>query len=228
MSMKTNLIENEASFQVEGFTPGQDGSHYNQSEWTSWLTRYFPEFACLAPKAGSLLCEFFAGVHLTLSTYEPAISCPQIGFFEELDAMDAPIFYDSTNKMFHIQRRFLLKFAGYDMKTIYDVTRSDGERFFCGYCTDFFKLLGCEEADHTLFYNNPLFYNNHPQTRRLSNALSKRLAEAESVDIEYHALLWQLEVAQKSRMPRYTISLLEQKVERAKSVRRGRGLSLQV
>lgn len=117
---------------------------------------------------------------------------------------------NSGESLIMISRNFLNRAGELVADARSRLKRSDGEVEFDGCVDDYIFLRGVEEAHHAYFYSDTMPEFPDP------NAVP--LADYDAQEHELTGLSYQLEVAQRKRLPPETISFLEKRIATAKSV----------
>ncbi len=208
------------SFAVTAVLAPDDCLHFTPHHWYHWLSEYIPELGQDTEKAAILLCGLMFGVEITYRYRAKPKTSPRLGIADESPFQKSVVVYNDANHIILIKRSYLLQIARLKIELQTEIRRSTGELYFIGYLTDLMFLIGAEEADHSLFDDR--------EALRYPDPLSVSQDEADATNVEFHALVWVLQLARQRRMPYSTISLLEDRVGKAKAVRILQGLSLDI
>lgn len=196
--------------------------HIEDHPW-EYVVPYFRNYEGNAENTVIILSRFGEGIVITaqllkeegVSNYMP----PSIAIIDGDNAKSMSVEQVKDGNVVLVSKYFLSTFSKWDTSPIGTMRKSNGEAFFRGSVRDFAFLVGVEEAHHAYYSQT------YEHSSKFIDGSNMLLAEYDSTDVEYAALLFQLKVAKRVKLHEETIDFLEQRIDAATEFRRKAGIS---
>lgn len=208
---------------ISRYVGHEKGLSFTSEEWKKWLSSHSQAFSGDINTASELLSTFGEAARETIDELKTAIkkdiAYPSVAILYSNEDPTRNISYIHTKNMIRFKKSFLEKQSLKHLDDVVAPTSAYNETLFYGSLQSRFQLLGAEEAHHAIYFSMHDEIDSPPLK---GHAVS--LANYDATNIEFEALVWQIEYAKKHDMPRETIDVIRKRYNSAQAYREKHGL----